>query len=81
MMKKQNCLIWIQTASIVYIKTDDTFKGIPEDIETRFDTSSQILDRSLPKLKYKKEIRLMEDELGGKIMTRFVKIRVKSYSY
>ena len=25
---------------IVYIKTDDTFKGIPEDVETRFDTSS-----------------------------------------
>ena len=66
---------------IVYIKTDDTFKGIPEDVETRFDTSSQILDRSLPKLKYKKEIRLMEDELGGKIMTRFVRIRVRSYSY
>ena len=31
---------------IVYIKTDDIYKDIPEDIETRFDTSNYELDRS-----------------------------------
>ena len=34
---------------IIYIKTDDTFKDTAEDLETRFDTSSYELDRSLPK--------------------------------
>ena len=34
---------------IVYIKTDDIYKNIEEDVETRFDTSSCELDRHLPK--------------------------------
>ena len=38
---------------IVYIKTDDIFKGIAEDVETRFDTSNYELDRPLPKGKKK----------------------------
>ena len=33
---------------IVYIKTDDIYKDIGEDVETRFDTSSYELDRPLP---------------------------------
>ena len=36
---------------IVYIKTDDTCKDIPENVETRFDTSNYELDRPLPKEK------------------------------
>ena len=32
-------------ADIVYIKTDDIYKGIAEDIETKTDTSSYQLDR------------------------------------
>ena len=39
---------------IVYIKPDDIYKDIAEDIETRFDTSSYELDRPLPKGKIKK---------------------------
>ena len=39
---------------IVYIKTDDTYKDIVEDFETRFDTSNYELDRSLPKGKIEK---------------------------
>ena len=31
MVKKRNC---------VYIKTDDIYKGIAEDVGTRFDTSN-----------------------------------------
>ena len=37
MEKEQLC--YMDTDSfIVYIKTDDIYKGIPEDVETRFDT-------------------------------------------
>ena len=39
---------------IVYIKTDDIYKDISEEVETRFDTSNYELDRPLPKrTKYK----------------------------
>ena len=34
---------------IVYIKTDDIYKDIADDFETRFDTSNYELDRPLPK--------------------------------
>ena len=62
---------------IVYIKTDDIYEDITEDVETRFDTSNYELEcnsteRPIPKGKNKKVIGLMEDELGRKIMTKFV---------
>ena len=42
--------IYIDTDSfIVYIKTNDNYKDIAEDVETRFDTSNHKLDRPLPK--------------------------------
>ena len=34
---------------IVDIKTDDIYKAIAENVETRFDTSNYELDRPLPK--------------------------------
>ena len=36
---------------IVYIKTDDIYKDIAEDVEIRSDTSNYELDRPLPKEK------------------------------
>ena len=66
---------------IVYIKTDDIYKDIAEDVETKFDTSNYELDRPLPKGKNKKVVGLMKGELGGKIMTKFVGLRVKPFSY
>ena len=66
---------------IVYLKTDDIYKDIAEDVETRFDTSNYELDRLLPKGKNKKVIGLMKNELGGKMMTKFVGLRAKTYSY
>ena len=51
---------------IVYIKTDDIYKDIAEDIETRLDTSNYELERPFPKGKYKKVIGLIQDELGEK---------------
>ena len=47
MVKKQNCVTWIQADSL-YIKTDDIYKDVAEDVETRFDTSNRELDRLLP---------------------------------
>ena len=78
MMKKQNCAIWIQTCFIVYIKTNDIYKDIAEDIETRFDASNHELDRPLPKGKNKKVIGLMKDD--GKIVTKFIGLKAKTYS-
>ena len=66
---------------IVNIETDDIAEDVAEDVETRFDTSNYELDRPLPKGKNKKVIGLMKDELGGKIMTKFVGLRAKTYSY
>ena len=39
---------------IVYIKADDIYKDIADDIEIRFDISNYELDRPLPKEKKKK---------------------------
>ena len=33
---------------IVYIKTDDLYKDIVEDVKTRYNTSNYKLDRPLP---------------------------------
>ena len=66
---------------IVYIKTDDIYKDIAEDFETRFDTSNYELERTLPKGKNKKVIELMKGELGGKIMIIFFGLRAKTCSY
>ena len=59
----------------------DIYKDIVEDVETRFDTSNYELERPLPKVKNKKLIGLMKDELGGKIMTKFVGLTEKTYNY
>ena len=43
-------LCYIDTNNfIVYIKTDDIYKDITEDVQTRFDSSIYELDRSLSK--------------------------------
>ena len=39
---------------IVHIKTDDIYKDISENVETRFNTSNYELDRSLTKGKDKR---------------------------
>ena len=66
---------------IINIKTEDFYKDIANDVEKRFDTSNYEVDRPLPTGKNKKVIGLMKDELGGKIITEFVALRPKTYSY
>ena len=71
---------------ITHIKTEDVYEDIPNDVEKGFDTSNyevecNSIDRPLPIRKNKKVIGLMKDALGGKIMTEFVALRPKTYSY
>ena len=61
---------------IMSIKTNDFYKDIANDVEKRFDTSNYELNRPLPTGKNKKVIGLMKDELGGKIITEFVTLRL-----
>ena len=81
-MVKKNKLCYIDTDSfIINLKTEDIYKDIPEDVETRFDTSNYEIDRPLLKGKNKKVIRLTKDELGRQVMKKFVGWRIKTYSY
>ena len=77
-------LCYMNTDSLVYdIKTEDFYGDIANDVEARFDTSgySKTDFRLLPIGLNKKVIGLMKDKLGGKIMTEFVALRPKLYSY
>ena len=75
-------LCYMDTDSfIIHIKKEDFYKNIADDVEKRFDTSNYEVDRPLPTGKNEKVIGLMKDELGGKIMTEFVVLRPKTYSY
>ena len=66
---------------VINIKTNDFYKDISQDVNERFDTSNYTFDRLLPKGKNKKVTGLMKDELGGCIITEFVALRPKTYSY
>ena len=66
---------------VINIKIDDIYNNIIEDVETRLYTSNYELERLLGKGKNKKVIGLMKNESGGKIMTIFVGLRAKTYSY
>ena len=66
---------------IIHIKAKDFFEDIADDIEKRFDTSDYEVGRPLPTRKNKKVIGLIKDDLGGNIMTEFVALRPKTYSY
>ena len=74
---------------IVHVKTNDIYKDIGEDVETRFDTSNFELGRPLLKGKNKKVTGLMKDERWTnerctnheRIMIEFVGLRAKTYSY
>ena len=75
-------LCYMDTDSfIMNIKTNDFYEDISNDVENRLDTSNYEVNRPLPMGKNKKIIGLMKDERGGKIITEFVTLRPKSYSY
>ena len=66
---------------VMNIETEDFYKDIANDVEKRFDTYNYEVNRPLPTGKNKNVIGLMKDELGGKIITEFVTLIPKTYSY
>ena len=58
---------------IMHIKNKDVYEDIANDVVKAFDTSNHEIKRPFSIGKNEKVIRLMKDELGGKVM--------KSYSY
>ena len=65
---------------IMNINKNDFYKDI-FDVDNRFDTSNYEVKRPLVMGKNKKVIGLMKDELGGEIITEFIALRPKTYSY
>ena len=68
---------------VVYIKTDDIYEDIAEDVKTIFGTSNYELECNsiewaLSKEKNNKVTALIKNELGGIIMTKLVGLRVKT---
>ena len=65
---------------IIYIKTEDFFEDISNDVEKWFDTSNydEKDERLLPKGKNKRIPGIFKDELGGKIMVEVVALRPKT---
>ena len=75
-------LCYMDTDSfIMNMKANDFYKDISDDVEWKFDTSNYEVKKPLSIGKNKKVIGLMKDELGGEIITEFVALRPKTYSY
>ena len=77
-------LCYVDTDSfIIYIKNGDFFEDISNDIEKWFGTSNYNKKDKIPLPigKNKKVAGLFKDELWGKIITEFVSLRPKTYSY
>ena len=75
-------LCYTDTGSfVIYIKTEDFYEDIANDVEKQFDTSNCDNNRPLPICTNKKVIGLFKDELGGKIIIEFVGLRAKTYAY
>ena len=68
---------------IIYIKTEDFFEDISNDVEGWFDTSNYDKNdkRPLPIGKNKKVPGLLKDELGEKIIANFAGLRPKTYAH
>ena len=78
-----NVKLWYMDADsfVMHIKPNDFYKYISDDIDNRFHTSNYEVKRPLLMEKNKKVIGLMKDELGGEIITEFIALRPKTYSY
>ena len=68
---------------IIYIKTEDFYKDISDDVKIWSDTSNYNKNdkRPLPIGKNKKVPGLFKDELGGKIIVEIFALRPKIYEY
>ena len=77
-------LLFTDTDSFLYeIKTDDFYKDISGDVQDRFDTSDYPENHpsGIPTGINKKVLGMFKDEVAGKIITEFVGLRAKLYSF
>ena len=75
-------LCYIDTDSfVIYIKTEDFFEDISNDVEIWFDTCNYNYKRPPPIGKNKKVPGIFKDEFRGKIITEVVALRPKTYAY
>ena len=75
-------LCFMDTDSFVMnIKTNDFYKNISDNVDNKSNTSNYEVKTPLPIGKNKKVIGLMKDKLGGEIITEFIALRPKTYSY
>ena len=82
--KEKAKLLFTDTDSLMYqIYTDDFYKDIAPDIETKFDTSDYPSNHESGILTgvNKKVIGMFKDEVAGKQITCFVGLRPKLYSF
>ena len=75
-------VIWIWIVLYLILK-HDFYKNISSDVNKWFDTSnySNNINRPLEKNINKKVIGKFKDELGGKILSEFVGLGAKTFSY
>ena len=84
MYGKKAQLLYTDTDSLIYeIETDDVYSDINGDVGAKFDTSEFPVNHpsGIPVGKNKKVVGMMKDESCGKIITEFVCLRQKLYSY
>ena len=77
-------LLFTDTDSLMYeIETTDFYKDISPDVLAMFDTSNYPKEHpsGIKTGVNKKVIGFMKDEVGGKIIAKFVGLRAKNYSY
>ena len=74
-------LLYTDTDSlIVHVQTEDIYADMKKNLD-EYDTSNYPADHPLFSNTNKKVIGKFKDELGGKVMTEFIGIRPKMYSY
>jgi hypothetical protein len=77
-------LLFTDTDSLMYeIETEDFYRDIGKDIHSKFDTSNYPKNHSsgIETGVNKKVIGMFKDEAGGKIISEFVGLRAKLYSF
>ena len=77
-------LLYTDTDSLMYrIETEDFYKDISGDVKNRFDTSDYPPNHpsGIPTGCNKKVLGVFKDEVGGRIIEKFVGLRAKLYSH